>query len=247
MSARTLIVDDDQSCIKSLNSYLAAYPFVSVIGEVNSSEEALDFLETHPVDLLFLDIEMGGMDGIEFAHRVETLYPKLLIVFVTGHPQFALEGYEVHPVDFLTKPVNPVRLDKALGKVRERLEESRVPRDAKIGLNVPGGIHMIMVSDIRLIEKKGRKIFVESNEGARYETRETMKKLEEILIPFEFYRTHQSFLVPLRSIESITPDTFSRSYSVHLNGYQGLVPLSRKNYNELKEKLQEQTQGLTIH
>ncbi|MCG3087951.1 LytR/AlgR family response regulator transcription factor [Sporosarcina cyprini] len=247
MNARTLIVDDDRSCIDALKNYLASYPFLSVLGEVNSSEDALVFLENNSVDLLFLDIEMGGMDGIEFAHRVESLYPKLMIVFVTGHPQFALEGYEVHPVDFLTKPVNPVRLKKALGKVEERLNESQLPRDAKIGLNVPGGIHMIMVSDIQLIEKKGRKIYVESKEGARYETRETMKKLEEILIPFEFFRTHQSFLVPLRSIESITPDTFSRSYSVHLTGYQGLVPLSRKNYNELKDKLQEQTHGLTIH
>ncbi|GEN81804.1 DNA-binding response regulator [Sporosarcina luteola] len=247
MKARTLIVDDDRSCIDDLQVHLASYPFLDVVGEVNSSEEAISFLESNRVDLLFLDIEMGGMDGIRFAHLAESLYPHILIVFVTGHPQFALEGYEVHPVDFLTKPVNPIRLKKTLQKVEERFLETPLPRDAKIGLNVPGGIHMILVSDIRLIEKKGRKIFVESKGGTRYETRETMKRLEEILHSFNFFRTHQSFLVPLHSIMSVTPDSFSRSYTVQLKDYDVLVPLSRKNYNDLKDKLQKQVEGLTIH
>ncbi|WP_399629207.1 LytR/AlgR family response regulator transcription factor [Sporosarcina sp. SG10008] len=247
MNIRALIVDNDRSCIDDLKIHLASHPFVNLVGEANSSEDALVFLETHRVDLLFLDIEMEGMNGIGFAHLAESLYPNVLIVFVTGHPQFALEGYEVHPVDFLTKPVNPIRLKKALQKVEERILEAPLPRDVKIGLNVPGGIHMILVSDIRLIEKRGRKVFVESKGGNRYETRETMKKLEEILLPFNFVRTHQSFLVPLHTIMSITPDSFSRSYTVHLKNFDDLVPLSRKNYNELKDKLQKQVEGLTIH
>lgn len=247
MNIRALIVDDDRSCIDDLKVHLASHPFLNLVGEVNSSEDALVFLETYRVDLLFLDIEMNGMDGIRFAHLAESLYPNMLIVFVTGHPQFALEGYEVHPVDFLTKPVNPVRLKKALQKVEERILETPLPRDVKIGLNVPGGIHMILVSDIRLIEKRGRKVFVESKGGIRYETRETMKKLEEIFLPFNFVRTHQSFLVPLHTIMSITSDSFSRSYTVQLKNFDDLVPLSRKNYNELKDKLQKQVEGLTIH
>ncbi|KAA0955593.1 response regulator transcription factor [Sporosarcina sp. ANT_H38] len=247
MNIRVLIVDDDRSCIDDLKVHLASHSLLNLVGEVNSSEDALVFLETYRVDLLFLDIEMNGMDGIRFAHLAETLYPNMLIVFVTGHPQFALEGYEVHPVDFLTKPVNPVRLKKALQKVEERILETPLPRDVKIGLNVPGGIHMILVSDIRLIEKRGRKVFVESKGGTRYETRETMKKLEEIFLPFNFVRTHQSFLVPLHTIMSITSDSFSRSYTVQLKNFDDLVPLSRKNYNELKDKLQKQVEGLTIH
>lgn len=247
MNIRVLIVDDEQRCIDDLTSHLASYTSINIVGEVNSAEDALVFLEDNRVDLLFLDIEMDGMDGIEFARIVGTLYPNMLITFVSGHPQFALEGYEVYPVDFLTKPVNPERLKKNIDKVEERFLVKPFPRDLQIGLSIPGGIHMILVSDIKLIEKRGRKIFLESKDGNRYETRETMKKLEEILLPFNFVRPHQSYLVPLHNIISISPDAFSRSYKLTLRDLDEDIPLSRKNYHELKDKLERQLEGLTIH
>lgn len=247
MNTRVLIVDDNQNNIDDLMLHLILYPQLDLLGAVNSAEDALVFLESNQVDLLFLDIEMDGMNGIEFAHLAASLYPNLLIIFVTGNPQFALKGYEVHPVDFLTKPVNPVRLEKSLKIALEHLSVSPVPRDVKIGLNIPGGFQMILVNDIRMIEKKGRKIFVENKEGIKYETRETMKRLEEILAPYNFVRTHQSYLVPLHTIMSIAPDAFSRSYAVKLKDFEELIPLSRKNYKELKDALQKQVEGLTIH
>lgn len=247
MNVKTLLVDDEQHCIESLKSHLKSYEFINVVGEVNSAEDALVYLQHHSVELLFLDIEMRGMDGLALAKKVESAYPELLIIFVTGHVGFALDGYEAHPVDFLTKPINPMRLERAMGKVKNRKKEVTIKKDAKIGLNVAGGIQMILVSDVLYIEKKGRKIYVCCSDGEKYDTRETMKRLEEMLTPFGFYRSHQSFLVPLHRIKAIHPDSFSRSHTIMLKGSDNPVPLSRNNYNELKGIMLKETADLNIH
>lgn len=247
MKIRSMIVDDEQHCIDSLKSHLKSYNFIDVVTEVNSAEEALTILPNNSIELIFLDIEMNGMDGLALARKIEHLYPDMLIIFVTGHAGFALDGYEAHPVDFLTKPINPLRLDRAIEKVKELKTEVKIRRDAKIGLNVAGGIQMILVSDILFIEKKGRKIFVCCSDGEKYNTRETMKRLEEILSPLGFYRSHQSFLVPLHRIKSIHPDSFSRSHSINLKGHDMAVPLSRNNYSELKELMIKEAADLSIY
>lgn len=247
MKVKTLIVDDEKHCIDSLKSHLKSYEFIDIIGEVNSGEDALAFLPLHSVELLFLDIEMGGMDGLALAKKVESDYPHLLIIFVTGHAGFALDGYDANPVDFLTKPINPMRLERAIGKVKALKKEVKIRKDAKIGLNVAGGIQMILISDVLYIEKKGRKIYVCCSDGEKYDTRETMKRLEEMLSPFGFYRSHQSFLVPINRIKSIHPDSFSRSHSIMLKDADISVPLSRNNYNELKEIMLKEASDLNIH
>ncbi|MBD7984220.1 response regulator transcription factor [Sporosarcina sp. Sa2YVA2] len=247
MKVKTLIVDDEKHCIESLKSHLKSYEFINIVGEVNSAEEALAYLQHHSVELLFLDIEMDGMDGLSLAKKVENAYPEMLIIFVTGHVGFALDGYEAHPVDFLTKPINPMRLERAMEKVKELKKEVKVIKDAKIGLNVAGGIQMILISDVLYIEKKGRKIYVCCNDGEKYDTRETMKRLEEMLAPFGFYRSHQSFLVPLQRIKAIHPDSFSRSHTIMLKGSDNPVPLSRNNYNELKGIMLKEAADLNIH
>lgn len=247
MRVKTLIVDDDQSCIDILKGCLESFPFVQIVKEVNSASPAFSFLNDHQVDLVFLDIEMDEMDGLEIARQLEDRYPDIMVIFVTGHPNFALQGYEVHPVDFLTKPVNMMRLQKALKKVLETLSDKRSDESQKVGLNVAGGIQMISVSDVLYIEKSGRKISVICKNHDSFISRDSMKNLESIFEPFNFYRSHQSFLVPIKQIKAIHPDTFSRSYSILLNDNVTSIPLSRNNYQELKHLLEREAGGVTIN
>lgn len=242
-----LIVDDDPICIDALNACLESFPMIKVVGEANNGEKALSLIEEEQIQLLFLDIEMEGMDGLELAHRVETLYPHIMVIFITGHPGFALEGYEVHPVDFLTKPVNINRLEKALKKVREILSLDKKPAQQKVGLHVAGGIRMINVDDILYIEKKGRTITVVCKNGEKFISKDSMKNLESVFQPFDFYRSHQSFLVPIHKIKSINPDVFSRSYTILLQDEKSLLPLSRGNYHELKVLLTKIVSGAVIN
>jgi len=247
MLINALIVDDELHCITALKSCLESFPTINIAGEANSAEQALALLEEIHADLVFLDIEMDGMDGLQLARKIESHYPNLKVIFITGHPGFALEGYEVHPVDFLTKPVNINRLEKALKKVNEIITRNREQKNQKVGLNVAGGIRMIHTKDILYIEKQGRTISVVCKNNEKFVSKDSMKNLETIFQSFDFYRSHQSFLVPLQKIKAIQPDHFSRSYTILLNDNKTTLPLSRHNYNELRELLKKNVSGATIH
>lgn len=247
MLIKTLIVDNDQICIDILKKYLQSFPFVKIVGELNNPQDAIGFLQNNNIDLLFLDIEMGQIHGIELARHIKSIHPNALIIFVTGHPGFALEGYEVYPVDFLIKPINILRLEKALNKVKEIKSSSPSKTDHKIGMNVAGGIQMVNVNDILYIEKQGRRISVVCKNSETLYSNESMQTLENLFSSFDFYRPHQSFLVPMQQIKAIYPDKYTRSYTIQLFDSKTTIPVSRNKYAELKEFLEKQTKGLTIH
>ena len=96
------------------------------------------------------------------------------------------------------------------------------------------GIQIIDIDDVLYIEKKGRIISIVSKNKSKVISSDTMKNLELIFSPFEFYRPHQSFLVPIKQIKTISPDSFSRSYSIDLYDSDSKLPLSRNRYQELK-------------
>ena len=153
----------------------------------------------------------------------------------------------MYPVDFLIKPINIQRLEKALNKVKE-INSSRLnKKDTKIGINIDNGIKMISISEILYIEKQGRKISVVCKNNEIIYSRESMKNLETLFSSFNFYRPHQSFLVPINQIKAIYPDKYTRSYIIELSDSKINIPVSRGKYSELKEILEKETKGLTIH
>ncbi|MED4400007.1 LytTR family DNA-binding domain-containing protein [Metabacillus fastidiosus] len=246
MSIKVLLVDDDQSCIDTLKMNLSSFSFINIVGECNSAEAAIRFLRENEADLLFLDIEMDGISGLEFAKHLQTAYPQILIIFVTGHPGFAIEGYEAHPIDFLTKPINILRLEKSLTRVREVMSSRIAAKGKKIGIKIAGGIQIINVNDILYIEKQGRKISVVCHNNEIFHSNETMQNLEAVFSDFGFFRSHQSFLVPVQKIKAIYPDSFTRSYSIQLTNDEKILPLSRNKYNELKDLIEKQTKVISF-
>lgn len=247
MMIKTLIVDNDRNCISILRKALKAFPFIKIEGELNASQEVAPFLHSNDIDLIFLDIEMGNIDGISLARDIKEIHPNALIIFVTGHPGFALEGYEVYPVDFLIKPINTQRLEKALSKVKE-ITTSRLNKDNyRIGIDIDNGIKMININEILYIEKQGRKISVVCKNNEIIYSRESMKNLETLFASFNFYRPHQSFLVPIKQIKAIYPDKYTRSYTLELIDSKINIPVSRNKYSGLKEILEKETRGVTIH
>ena len=247
MEIKTLLVDDDQGALEVLKQYLQSFTFIEVIGEVNNGQDAIRFLlENETIDLILLDIEMADVNGIEVANHVQDRYPNISIIFTTGHAGFALEGYASHPVDFLTKPIDIIRLEQALNKVKELKSHTRAPVfNQKIGLKVSKGIQIIDINDIIFIEKKGRAIRIIRKNDETIKSSDTMQNLEAIFAPYEFYRSHQSFLVPINQIKAIYPDDFSRSYVIDLIDHQTKIPLSRNRYHDLKSLLEKR--GIHIY
>ncbi|MGN7410356.1 MULTISPECIES: LytR/AlgR family response regulator transcription factor [unclassified Sporosarcina] len=244
MQIRTMIVDDDQQAIDLLAADLKSFPFISLIDTVNSGKSALTILRSKKVDLLFLDIEIGDITGLELAGHIQSVYPHIEIIFVTGHAGFALDGYDYRPLDFLIKPINFFRLEKTMTTVQKSFQEpqkSIIPNH-KIGMKVSGGIRIVNVGDILYIEKSGRKISIVTSQDS-FVSGDSMKEIETMFDGYGFYRAHQSFIVPLHHIVSVQSDSTARSYTIELTNGQH-IPLSRNKYSELQTLLE--AEGIQI-
>ncbi len=242
MQLKVLLVDDEDICLEELKSSLATFKYIDVIGEATSGSDVIKFLQKYEkeVDLIFLDIEIKDINGFELAKHIQSAYPHVKIIFLTGHVGFALQGYEFQPVDFITKPINIIRLEQSLLRVKSLKISEKANREIKIGIHVEGGFEIITVNDILYIEKRGRKVCIICKNGAIFNSRDSVQKLECIFQNYRFFRSHQSFLIPVNKIKRISIDEFRRAYVVQLEGVKEHIPLSREKHSELKELLKNE-------
>ena len=241
---RVLLVDDDTSCRQDLSDKLSAFPYVSIVGEAGDISSAVIKLQRGQIDLVFLDIELGQDNGFQLARHIHTVFPFCKVIFLTGHVDFALEGYEYGPVDFLIKPASLLRLEQALLRVYEQFELPREVEDVRIGIQSNTRLEIVSVRKILYMEKKGRQVMLLCEDGEEIITRETLQKLEPAFLPHGFYRCHQSFLVALNRIRSIQLDDSKHTYSLLLEGTEARIPLSRDKVSELRQVLS--ASGLAI-
>lgn len=234
---RILLVDDDPACREELRQHLAAFPYAAVVGEAGDLSTAIACLRNEAADLIFLDIELGGESGFDLARHIRNTNPSCKIIFLTGHVDFALEGYEYGPADFLVKPTNLLRLEQALLRVREHLEAFRHTEDTRIGIQSGNRLEIVSVRQVLYLEKRGRQVVLVCEGGEELMTKEPLQKLEGAFLPHGFYRCHQSFLVPLRRIRSIQLDDSKHTYFLLLDGTDARIPLSRDKCGELRRLL----------
>lgn len=243
---RVLLVDDDPSCREELRQTLSAFPDISVVGEAGDTASAVRLLRSAAVNLVFLDIELGAESGFRLAQYIHKAFPDCLVIFLTGHVNFALEGYEYGPVDFLVKPINLIRLEQALLQVQERQQLSgRDSGDVRIGIQSGNRLEIVDVQKILYLEKRAWKVELVCEGGKTISTRESLQALEPDFLPYGFYRCHQSFLIPIRRIVSIQLDDSKSTYSIQLDGTDAVIPLSRQRLHPLRQLLNER--GLEIH
>lgn len=246
---RTIVVDDDHTSAEATLAALKAFDTIKIIEYIDNSSELMSRLPESDVELLILDIEMPHNSGIDVASYVKKKLPKTEIIFCTGHAYFAADCYDFEPVDFVTKPLNAARLKRAIERAQRRLrntitditagERPAEPKSKKIGINVDGGYKIIDVDSILYIEKRARKIYINTRGGKSLVSKYNLTQLEEILAPHDFFRCHQSFIVPIKKIRYVKSDKFGKTYSIIIKESYDEVPLSRGKHAEVKEKLEQ--------
>jgi len=202
-------VDDEPLALDLLEDNIQKVPFLKLLKKCSNAFEANDFLQEQPVDLLFLDIQMPGISGVQFLQSLTKASP--LVVFITAYEQYAVEGYNLDVVDYLLKPVSFERFLKAINKAQEKFNASRklpvaavTPAVDHLFVNSEYNLVRIDMNDIAYVEglKDYVKIYLLS--GTRpVITRMSMKSLEEKLPADRFVRVHKSFIVSLNKITSI--------------------------------------------
>jgi two-component system, LytTR family, response regulator len=253
---RTLVVDDEPLARQNLRVLLEADPSVELVGEAGSGAEAVRLVEERAPDLVFLDIQMPEMSGFDVVERVGAERMPV-IVFVTAFDQFALKAFEVHALDYLLKPFDDARFEKALRQAKLQVEQRSVKElgerlvrllaDREGGPAAPPPQYLSRL----LIKAAGRVFFLKADEidwiGAEdyyvklhvgrksHLLRETMGELEARLDPQKFLRIHRSTIVNVERIKELH-QLFNGDYSVVLHDGTELK-LSRSRREQMQSLL----------
>jgi len=237
---RTLIADDELYSRDELKHLLASFPSIQVAGEADSGESAvMKALQLQP-DVVFLDVEMPKMNGMEVAKAMMELKKVPLIVFATAYPQFAVEAFRYEAVDYLLKPYDEDQLKQTVQRIEKHFlpqkENEQAKPSGKLAVEGDGEIIYIDPSDILYMyrDDKISKIITRTKE---YESRTPLKDLESRLLPFSFFRIHKSYLVNLDFVTRLTP-WFNGAYQLELRGRDEMLSVSRNYVKALRTKLE---------
>lgn len=260
---RTLIVDDEPLARRTIRNLLAEDPDVEVVGECGGGAEAVESIRRRPPDLLFLDIQMPGMDGFDVLSQIE-LERISAVIFVTAYDAYALKAFEVHALDYLLKPFTDERFREALARAKSHVElrEARGLAESlraflrgragpdeetvvtasgrKAGyltrfmVKVGGRVIFINPADVDWIEADN--YYVKLHVGGRaHLLRLSMKELEERLDPKTFWRTHRSAIINLDRVKELHQHPNGEYVVVLQDGTE--LKLSRARRERLQELL----------
>lgn len=204
MTLTCAIIDDEPLAVSLLESYVNRTPFLSLAGKFNSALDALPELNARPVQLLFLDIQMPELSGMEFSRILKT---DTRIIFTTAFEQYALDSYKVNALDYLLKPISYPDFLKAAGKALQWYEHIQVSAPADVeSIFVKTEYKLVQVDLRKILYIEGLKdyvkIFVE-DESHPILSLVSMKSLEEMLPASRFVRVHRSFIVQPEKIKVI--------------------------------------------
>lgn len=208
---RCLLVDDEPLAHEVLISYCGKVDDISIVGQCYDAVSAHNFLRNNEVDLMFLDIQMGDMTGIEMLSAVNN---PPLVIFVTAYSEYALESYEFDAVDYLVKPVRFPRFLKAIDKIKNRTENnvrySDNPNEKSdhskqaefISVENEGAKQKIYLKDILCITSYGNYAEIRTP-NKNYLERRTLTELSEVLSDSGFLRVHKSYLVNMSKVKAL--------------------------------------------
>ena len=208
MKIKCIAIDDEPLALEQIGSYVQKTPFLELIATCKNAYEALDILKEKEVDLMFIDIDMPDISGLDL---VKSLVKKPQIIFTTAYSEYAFEGFQVDAIDYLLKPINYAAFLKAANKSKiwfeanspEKAEQQPKSDRKEIFVKSNYKVVRILLADISYIESANEyiKIFLENQEVITTFMR--LKNIEELLPAGDFMRVHKSFIINLNKILAV--------------------------------------------
>ena len=255
MPLSAVIVDDEQLARDELAYLLKDLDDVSIVAQGKNGVEAVNLIREHNPDLVFLDVQMPGLDGFGVIKKLlDRKVPLPKIVFATAFDQYAVKAFEVNAVDYLLKPFDKKRVAQSVRKARAKLEstnsssdrletlvrmlESQKPQSSKILIKAVGRLFLMDQKDICYASIEDGVITVVTSGPAGMEGQSNCRTLEELLDsvdPNLFWRAHRSYLVNINRIKEVVP-WFKSSYQLRMDDKkQTEIPVSRAQTRRLRE------------
>jgi two-component system LytT family response regulator len=242
---RTIIIDDEPLARELIQSYLKEYTNFEIIAQCTNGFEGLKAIQECNPDVIFLDIEMPKVTGLEMLELIDN---PPIVVFTTAYQEYAIKAFEMNALDYLLKPFTKDRFKKSINKIIERItykntiklkafiKEPPLPNDIldRVVVKTNNTIKIIPVRDIRYIQAQDNYVMIYIQEG-KFLKEQTMKYLEQTLIKDLFIRVHRSYIINVHEILRIEP--YEKAlYQIILKG-NIVVPVSKSGYILLKDKL----------
>jgi len=236
MKISCIAIDDEPLAVRKISAYIQKTPFLELVAECRSAFEAMEIINNRAIQLLFIDINMPDLSGMEF---VKSLADKPYIVFTTAYSEFAVEGFQVDAADYLLKPITYANFLKAANKVKNLIDltansQKESIRTTASHLFVKSDYKLIRIEldDIRYIESQHEYIKIHLFNSKPVMTQLSMKAIEEQLPSGQFMRVHRSFIVNLKKVSMVERNRIVFDGKVY-------IPVS----DQYKEKFQEYIDG----
>lgn len=239
MGVRCLIVDDEPPAQRILERYIGDIPYLDLVGKAAHSTEALNVLQSREVDLIFLDINLPRISGLDFLKSVDRL-PEIIIT--TAYPEYALEGFELNVRDYLVKPISFDRFMKAISRLPNNTGTKQSPARQNVDrepankrtdftfIKTDGAIYRIDFDKIRYISSDGDYLNVYLD-NHHYYLRQTLKYWHKLLPEDQFFRVHKSFIVNLSRVNEIVGNRIKIADEV--------IPIGRNYKADFLNKIDE--------
>jgi two-component system response regulator LytT len=232
---RALLVDDEAPARSELRYLLAGQAGVHVVGEAGGAREALELARDLAPDVVFLDVEMPGLSGVEAAPLVRERTDPPAVVFVTAHERYAVDAFAVEAFDYLLKPVDPDRLARVVERLQERSVENVLPVE-RVAVVSAGGTELLDYDQVHYAQADGDYSRVHTYDRS-YLCTASLGELEEKLPSSRFARIHRSYLVNLSKVAGVRRASPDRLCLQLADAQKTELDVARRQARQLRERL----------
>jgi two-component system LytT family response regulator len=240
---KVIIADDDSGMRMILKKVLKRHEDFKLVGEAKDGEEVIRKVEEIKPDLVFMDIDMPNLSGIDAAKLIHDINPKIKIIFATAHEQYMGEAFELYAYDYLLKPFKIKRIEQSLNRIVEIKDglistEDNIPKKktlSKLVIKNKNGINFIDLDEIIFIQRENRQTVIYSKNEI-YKTSESLSDIEERLNKSKFLRSHKSYIINITLIKKI--ELYGRwTYIVKFKDFDKDALLTNSKYETLENLL----------
>ena len=243
---RILIADDDPGMRLVMRKIVERADGYELAGEATDGNQLIALYEQENPDVVLMDVEMPGMNGIECGKAIQDRNPKTIIIFATAHEEYMKSAFELYAFDYLIKPFSMERALNTLALARERLQERRAvcaahPASAgtqrRLMIKHREGVSLIDPEDILMVQREDRATAILLRDGRKLLTADALSEFAERLPQEQFFRAHRSYIINLDQIDSIMP--YGRwTHVVRLRGTHEDALITHEKFEELEKRFQ---------
>lgn len=228
-----LIVDDNQPTGLYLKQIISRIPGMNVLGVASSGKEALGFASRCKPQVVFLDVDMPDMSGLEVARKLAEMHGDLIFIFATAYPKYALEAFEVYAFDYILKPLDEKRIRKTLLKLHSGVQGhwlTAADKPEAVTIQLHGETYLVYPAEILYLESRRANVLIKTA-SREFRIKGNLADWEQRLAPLGFIQSHRSYLVNLSQIKQVS--RYSYTYDLLLKSGDR-VPLSRSCARKLR-------------